>query len=269
MDNLPPLNDQYVLSPAQIEQFQRNGSILLPQVLNSRETSIYRTYILNAVNRLNQETRPMSERDTYGKAFLQIMNIWEVDEQVKKLVFSSRLARIAAQLLGVEKVRLYHDQALFKEPGGGLTPWHQDQYYWPLDTDKTVTMWMPLVDTTEDMGMLTFAEESQHEGFLGNLAISDNSEVVLAKIVQEKNYRISRPAFMRAGDATFHTGWALHSAPGNQSQTMREVMTVIYYADGAKVTKPVNTNQEADRLRWLSGFHPGQLANGPLNPVLG
>ena len=41
---------------------------------------------------------------------------------------------------------LYHDQALFKEPGGGPTPWHQDQYYWPFDTDKTITMWMPLVE---------------------------------------------------------------------------------------------------------------------------
>lgn len=269
MENLPLLDDKYALSADQIHLFQKNGSILLREVLHQNEIAVYRQAILNAVQRLNQETRPLAERDTYGKAFLQIMNIWEVDEAIKKLVFSSRLAKIAAQLLGVEKVRLYHDQALFKEPGGGITPWHQDQYYWPLDTDKTVTIWMPLVDTSVDMGMLTFAQQSQNEGFLGNLAISDNSEAVLTKVVQDKGYPIFRPDYMRAGDATFHVGWALHSAPGNNSATMREIMTIIYFADGAHVTKPVNQNQEADRQRWLNGINPGLLANGPLNPVLG
>ena len=58
----------------------------------------------------------------------------------------------AAHLLGVDGVRLSHDQALFKEPGGGRTPWHQDQCYWPLDTDKTITMWMPLVDVPGEVG---------------------------------------------------------------------------------------------------------------------
>src|SRR5436189_133361 len=83
--------------------------------------------------------------------FLQVMNLWEVDESVKKFTLAKRFAKIAADLLGVENVRLYHDQALYKEPGGGFTPWHQDQYYWPLSTTNTVTMWMPLIDITEDL----------------------------------------------------------------------------------------------------------------------
>lgn len=41
-------------------------------------------------------------------------------------------------------MRLYHDQALNKEPGGGYTPWHCDQYYWPVQSDKIVTAWVPL-----------------------------------------------------------------------------------------------------------------------------
>ena len=61
-------------------------------------------------------------------------------------MFAPRFAEVAARLLGVEGVRLYHDQGLFKEPGGGPTPWHQDGYYWPLDTERTITLWMPLVD---------------------------------------------------------------------------------------------------------------------------
>ena len=73
---------------------------------------------------------------------------------------------------------------------------------------------------------------------------------------------------MKAGDATFHAGWTLHSAPGNQSPNMREVMTIIYMADGAKVTEPKNKNQEADRERWLMSKAIGTLIDSPLNPVL-
>ena len=107
----------------------------------------------------------MEERDTYGKAFLQIMNFWKVDENVRKFTLAKRFAKVAADLLGVENVRIYHDQALYKEPGGGFTPWHQDQYYWPLSTTNTITMWMPLIDITVDMGMLTFASNSHNSGF--------------------------------------------------------------------------------------------------------
>ena len=58
---------------------------------------------------------------------VQVMNLWERDADVRKFVFGTRLARVAAELMGVSGVRLYHDQALCKLPGGGPTPWHADQ----------------------------------------------------------------------------------------------------------------------------------------------
>jgi hypothetical protein len=73
---------------------------------------------------------------------------------------------------------------------------------------------------------------------------------------------------MDAGDATWHYGWTLHNAPGNNSDTTREVMTIIYFADGATVTAPINKHQEADRNRWLCGLQPGALAASRLNPLV-
>jgi ectoine hydroxylase-related dioxygenase (phytanoyl-CoA dioxygenase family) len=166
-------------------------------------------------------------------------------------------------------VRLYHDQALFKEPGGGPTPWHQDQYYWPLDTPNCITMWMPLVDISVEMGMLTFATGSHKQGLVENLDISDESEARLEAFVRDHNLILSRPETMNAGDATFHYGNTLHQAPGNKTGKMREVMTIIYFADGARVTHPNNVHQEADRQRWLKGIESGKLAASELNPVLG
>ncbi|MEO6723108.1 MAG: phytanoyl-CoA dioxygenase family protein [Ferruginibacter sp.] len=265
---LPLLDDLVQLDPTQVHSFQDAGHTTFAGLLRPDEVSAYRDVINNAAYAFNTEKRALAERDTYGKAFLQIMNLWEVDEQVRHFTLAKRFANVAAQLLGVKNVRLYHDQALYKEPGGGFTPWHQDQYYWPLSTNNTVTMWMPLIDINEEMGMLTFASRSHKQGFVGNLAISDESESQLNQLIKEKGYAITSSKTMDAGDATFHYGWTLHSAPGNSSQTTREVITIIYYADGATVTEPQNEHQENDRQRWLKGITPGNTANSGLNPLL-
>jgi ectoine hydroxylase-related dioxygenase (phytanoyl-CoA dioxygenase family) len=266
---LPALDSTIAIDPKQIQEFQKNGHTLIRNILTPDEISVYRDVINAAAYKYNTEKRALEERDTYGKAFLQIMNLWEVDEDVRKFTLAKRFGKIAADLLGVENVRIYHDQALYKEPGGGFTPWHQDQYYWPLDTNNTVTMWMPLIDITVEMGMLTFASGSHSAGFAENIAISDESETKLERFIKDKGFPVTRPEFMKAGDATFHYGWTLHSAPGNAMKDVtREVMTIIYFADGARVTSPQNKHQEADRQRWLQGAEVGGLAASPINPLV-
>ncbi len=127
-----PLSLPYLLGDEQIDQFQRDGYIKLKDVLASEVVDAYGSVIADMVHKLDGQDLPLEERGTYGKAFLQVTNIWEESERVAEFVMSRRLGRIAAELMRVDGVRLYHDQALFKEPGGGFTPWHADQFYWPL-----------------------------------------------------------------------------------------------------------------------------------------
>jgi ectoine hydroxylase-related dioxygenase (phytanoyl-CoA dioxygenase family) len=258
----------YQISKNKISDFQANGHILLREVATMDEIDFYRPKISQAVYKYSIENRKLSERDTYGKAFLQITNLWERDEIVKAFVFNKKFAQIAADLLGVEKVRLYHDQALFKEAGGGHTPWHQDQFYWNLDTKKTVTMWMPLVDVSAEMGTMKFANNSHQNGLIENVSISDESDEVFVKYIADNNLVVSQPEFMKAGDATFHTGLTIHSATANQTEKAREVMTIIYFADGTRIAKPINKFQEIDHRVWLDSIPVGELANGPLNPIM-
>ena len=263
------LNTEYPIATAQVAQYQRDGHILLEDVLPAEHIQPYHDAIVQTVAERNTETRALKDRDTYGMAFLQTMNLWEYSKKVAEYVMAKRFAGIAARLMGVERVRLYHDQALFKEAGGGITPWHQDQHYWPLATDKTITMWMTLADISADMGTLRFASGSNAEGYLGDIPISDESEAQLRAFVESKGFRLQQAAEMKAGAATFHSGWTLHSAPPNFSDRMRPAMTVIYYADGARVSELDNKNRIGDRDRWLPGAEPGELAASHLNPVLG
>ncbi|MDZ7647681.1 MAG: phytanoyl-CoA dioxygenase family protein [Cytophagales bacterium] len=262
------LKDRFNINHDLITAYQQKGYALIRNLATQDEIAHYRPLILDAVKKLNPESRKMEDRDTYGKAFLQTMNLWEADAKVKEFTLAKKFASVAAQLMGVNRVRLYHDQALFKEPGGGFTPWHQDQYYWPLATKNTITMWMPLIDITTKMGMLTFASSSHKDGLVKNLEISDESEKELDEHVAEKGYPVYMPDQMQAGDATFHAGLILHKAPGNSSKTMREIMTVIYYEDGAKISEPINEWQEKDRQRWLQGQKVGLDAASALNPLI-
>lgn len=266
---LPDLDSRYEISDEQVQAFDRNGHTQTLDLLDDDEANAYRDAIAAAVDKFNAEKRSLAERDTYGKAFLQIMNLWRVDEGVKKFVLAKRFAHIAAKLLGVENVRLYHDQALFKEPGGGPTPWHQDQNYWPLDTTKTITMWMPLVAIPNaEMGMLTFASGSHGGGNVFDFVISDESDDAFERYVRDKRFPLVRPAALKAGDATWHNGFTIHNAPGNDSDRMRQVMTIIYYADGTRISAPQHEFQANDLSTWLGNKAPGSLADSELNPLL-
>ena len=267
-DELPDLDDFRTIPEKQIEQFREDGHTITKGLLSPREMAVYHPVITNAALKYNSEKRKIEDRDTYGKAFLQVMNLWRHDEKVKKFVMSRRLAKVAADLLGVENVRIYHDQALFKEPGGGPTPWHQDQFYWPVDTDKTITMWMPLVDINVEMGMLTFASGSHKNGSVFSYEISDESDSEFDNYVKEKNFEITRAKTMDAGDATWHTGFTIHNATGNKSEKMREVFTIIYIAENTRIQRPKNQWQENDLKTWLMNKEPGTFADSELNPLV-
>ncbi len=261
-------SQQRVIETSLSAELWKNGHSLVKEVASIGDIEKYRSAISETVIGLSYSAGPLEDRTTYDKAFLQVTNLWQKNEVVKEFVFEKKFAQIAADLLGVEKVRLYHDQALFKEPGGGHTPWHQDKFYWPLDTDKMITMWMPLVDIGKDMGLVRFASGSHRDGPVANVEISDESEKIFSRYVSEKGFRIEGPTEMNAGDATFHLGWTIHSAGPNLSDRMREAMTIIYFADGAKVTEPASVHQAGDLDAWLLGLKPGDLACSHLNPIL-
>jgi ectoine hydroxylase-related dioxygenase (phytanoyl-CoA dioxygenase family) len=254
------------LSATATADFTRDGFIHLSGVLSPETIAEYEPTITSEVIRLNTQHLPLDKRDTYGKAFLQVSNLWEQNEKVKQFVFSRRLAGIAAKLLGVHSVRLYHDQALYKEPSGGITPWHADQYYWPLSSDRSVTIWLPLQETPLEMGPLAFARGSHNFAYGRDLPIFDESEELLKKAVAEQNFEdVTEPFAL--GDASFHRGWTFHHAGPNRGTVPRRVMTVIYVDADIRITEPTNDNQVAD-LRWMPGTEIGDVPDTPLNPVL-
>jgi hypothetical protein len=252
---------------AERAELERDGQVVVRSLLTAGEVARFRELVNGALPKAYKVELPPGN-ETYQAAFDQYMNLWRADDAVREVTLHATLARTAAALLGVERVRVYHDQALYKVAGGGHTPWHQDQWYWPLDTDRTITMWLPLHDVGPEMGDLEFAVGT-HRGPIGDEAISDEADAVYDRYVAESAVEIKATGPMRAGDASFHLGWTLHRANPNVSSRDREVMTVIWFADGARVVEPTNRGQRLDRLVWLRNLEPGELAASDLNPLVG
>ncbi|GAB4015189.1 phytanoyl-CoA dioxygenase family protein [Spirosoma koreense] len=264
---LQELNNHYSVPSEAIAFYRQNGYVKLKHVLSPEVLDHYGTILTDLVFRLNTLTKPMEERSTYERAFLQIMNLWREDEQAKEFVFSKRLANIAADLMGVQGVRLYHDQALYKEPSGGITPWHADQFYWPLASPNTVTVWIPLQDTPMEMGPLAFAEGSQHVEIGRDIEISDESEEVLDAELRKQNLPLNDTPF-ELGEVSYHAGWTFHRAGPNVSDRPRKVMTMIYMDKDQIIMPPRNHYQLADHAKWLNNAPIGSKPEDESNPIL-
>jgi ectoine hydroxylase-related dioxygenase (phytanoyl-CoA dioxygenase family) len=261
------LDANYSVTPAQVKYFSENGFIKIKNIFDASVIDYMNIVISKEVDRLNNQQIPLEERDTYGKAFLQIMNLWTHTEVVKDIVFSKKIAQIATGLMQTMGVRLYHDQALFKEPKGGHTPWHADQYYWPLDTENTVTAWIPLQATPLNYGPLEFSAGSNKLTAGRDKQISDESQAFLeAELKRHAFNHVVEP--FDVGEISFHRGWLYHRAGPNVSGNMRKVMTMIYMDIDTVLKSPENHNQQADWDTWCPGATVGEVVNTPLNPVL-
>ena len=258
------LTEAYSISPEQIERYRANGYIKLKHVLSPETLAYYGREISRKVKELNSEHLPLEERDLYHRAFLQIENLWPKSEIVREFVTSPKLGRIAAELMGTTGVRIYHDQALYKESGGGITPWHADQYYWPVDSDKTITAWIPLQATPLEMGPLAFCPKSHSVTYGRDLEIGEESEERIGAAL--KNHGMDEAGF-DLGEVSFHAGWTFHRAAPNTSSRPREVMTIIYMDEDMRLTQPVNKYQEDDRRNYCPGVAVGSVINSKMNPV--
>lgn len=261
------LDAPYTLPEDAIARYRRDGYVKLKHVLSADVLKHYGDAITEHVLTQNDKIKPLAERDTYGKAFLQVMNLWETNDVAREFVFGKRLGRIAAELMQVKGVRLYHDQALYKEPDGGFTPWHADQYYWPLSNANTVTAWVPLQDTPLELGPLEFSIGSQTFEEGRQLGISDESEQKIGRSLNDMNYPMDCGAF-DLGDLSFHAGWVFHRAGANTSNLPRRVMTVIYMEDGIRLIEPKSKNHINDWNRWMPGAKVGEVVQTPLNPII-
>jgi len=195
--------------------------------------------------------------------------MWEQNQIVRAFVFSARLARLAAELLGVAAVRLYHDNGLSKQPGCGRTPWHYDDHHFPIATQNVCTVWIPLQEIPDAMGPLGFAKGMDVVELVEDIPFNKFDTSYDRRVsgrLRDHHIEVDSSPF-ELGEISFHHNRNFHTAGPNRTTTPRMVLATTYFEDGARVIDaPHMVN--GDWRRFIPGVEPGQVIDTPLNPVL-
>lgn len=255
------LDAPYTLSSEAIEHFRTEGFIKLKQVCSPR-----------ALLLLRQELEGLLEESAAanpGVRFQSLEMLWTLAPLSRAFVRSRRLGRLAAELLGVEAVRLYHDNVLSKLPDGGRTPWHYDAHHYPIASENAITLWLPLQPTPREMGPLAFArgiDEWQQFADLQFSKFDDSYDREIARVLEQGGVAIEDGPF-EIGELSFHHTRCLHTAGPNRTNLPRLVFSTTYFEDGARLVDSP-TLISGDYEKFMPGIGPGDVIDSELNPVL-
>ncbi|MEM6533630.1 MAG: phytanoyl-CoA dioxygenase family protein [Myxococcota bacterium] len=261
---LRELGEPYPLTLEHQHFFRTNGFIKLPGVLSPGAVTALREQL---VAELIAEFGGSLDGGVTDR-FLSLEMVWLRNEVLGRFVLSPRIAGICAGLLGVERVRLYHDNVLSKEPGCRRTPWHYDDTHFPLDTHDVVTAWIPAQPIPIEMGPLAFAKGIELYREVEKIEFNKHDtsyDEAIGALLQRLGAGVDESAFS-LGEVSFHHNLSLHTAESNRTTVSRIVLANTFFVDGARVVDSP-TMVSGDWQKFMPGVGPGEPAASELNPV--
>ena len=219
-----------------IEEFQRNGSVCIRKLLASDQLTALEAGIEHNLANLSPRAKVASDSGDPGR-FVEDFCNWQDNAHYRRLIFESRLAATAGQLMGSRSVRLYHDHMLTKEAGTRQpTPWHQDQPYYNIEGRQNASFWIP-VDPVSRASTLEFIAGSHRGPWLMPRSFMDAQarwfpEGSLADLPDIESQRERFPILgwaLEPGDAVCFHMLTLHSSQG--ADRRRRVFSVRFLGD--------------------------------------
>jgi phytanoyl-CoA hydroxylase len=262
------------LSAAHIAAYRENGFLAVEGFLDGGELERWRAFTQEAVDRrlaasragepghpLNNQADPDAY---YAQVFTQCLKLLETHDGVRELMLDPRLGEMAATLAGVDGMRIWHDQALFKPPFGNPTAWHLDNPYWSFSSPNAISLWVALDDATLANGCMWYIPGSHKSATYENAGIGHNQADLFRLYPRWREIEpVGCP--VPAGSAVFHNGLTAHGAGANMTNRPRRAMTCAYMPDGSTFNGKKNILPDA----YFASLTVGDpLDDDSINPLL-
>jgi ectoine hydroxylase-related dioxygenase (phytanoyl-CoA dioxygenase family) len=256
-----------VLDDDTVAAFRRDGAVALRGILTAEEVESLRAGVDRNLAQPGPLALPQSE------TFFEDFRNWDRFAEFERVVRDSALAPVAAELMGAERVRLFHDHLLVKEAGATeRTPWHQDQPYYCIDGTQNVSFWIPLDPVTRE-NTLEFVAGSQASGtwymprtFVSKTAMVFDEgtleEVPDVDAAREDHEIVGWP--LEPGDAVAFHMLTLHQAAG--SPTRRRAFSLRLLGDD--ITYAPRPHRTSPPFPELAEHPAGSELPSDLFPVL-
>ena len=260
----------------QIERYRRDGFLVIDNFLTPSELAEWQSAVEEAVEERDGVKIPGTNlktgyddginKDTeyYANVFDQLINLWQTNSRVRKLMLSPELGKVASLLSGANGIRIWHDQALFKRPWANPTALHLDVPFWSFSAPDAISIWVALDDATYTNGCLYFLPGTHKKTDYRDIGITKNMKAIFT-IYPELASVEAVAVPMRAGSVSFHNGLCIHGAGPNMTPRPRRAMTCAYMPEGATFNGQKNVLPD-DYLNTLSVGDP--LDRDQQNPLL-
>jgi len=255
------------ITEQEIQTFETDGIVVLRQFFDAGWVEHLRKCAdedMAAPGRLHQE---LSKPGGTGRFFFDTF-MWTYHDGFKKFVHESAAAQIAGQMMRADKVNIFFDQLLIKEPGTEeRTPWHQDMPYWPVRGKDICTVWLALDKVSAASGAVEYIKGSHRwgESYKPPAFAGDEKYKLDLPAVPDIDAEREKHEFaqfdLEPGDCTVHHGLLVHGAPGNaESDRRRRAVVSRWTGNDARYTPAPNIQE----MMW----DPKIKAGGPLDSDL-
>jgi ectoine hydroxylase-related dioxygenase (phytanoyl-CoA dioxygenase family) len=260
------------VSQQTIDDYQRDGAVVLRGPFRDWVATL-RAGIERNMNDPGPDVKIYQGKDGGGRFFGDYCN-WDRIPEYRSFIFGSPAARIAARLMGSQRIRLFHEHVLVKEASADVaTPWHQDQPYYCIDGTQTVSLWIPL-DRVPRERTLEFVAGSHRWGKYfrperfnrSPLNENDGLEPVPDIDGNRDQFRIIGWE-LEPGDAVAFNYMTLHGAPANRSASeQRRAFSLRLIGDDVRFARREGI-VTSPPFRYVRLQH-GAIMDAPEFPIL-
>ncbi|QXT39507.1 phytanoyl-CoA dioxygenase family protein [Gymnodinialimonas ceratoperidinii] len=252
-----------------IDTFQRDGVVLVKGLFADHIDTIRA-----GIERNMEEPGPYAAENLKagegGRFFDDYCN-WTRIAEFEEVIRNSPAAEVAADLMGSDRVQVFHDHVLVKEPGTSKpTPWHQDGPYYFVDGIQNVSFWSPM-DTVTSASLRCVAGSHAWEKqvlptrWLAETSFYPNEDEYMPVPDPDAEGMYIREWEMEPGDAVAFNYGTLHGARGNTTQTRRRAFSLRLLGDDARyVERPGPTSPPFPGHDMV----PGQVLREDWFPVI-
>lgn len=249
----------------QIEQFHQQGFLVVENVLTASEISAlqqdFDTWVEDSRHHDNAWGETVDGRARFDlesdhspehPSLRRVTSPTEISAAYLQTALKSRMATIAAQLIGHSGTRFHHSKINSKLPHTATqVKWHQDFLFTPHSNDSLITALLMVSDVTPENGPLNVIPGS-HKGPLWSHWQEGRFTGTVDDTVVAQHCQNPVACFAPSGSVCFMHTRLLHASSPNETAYPRTLFITVYAAEDAL---PYGENP-------LPSIHTGTLVAG-------
>lgn len=218
------MNTTSMLRPEQVEQFHRDGYLVIKGMYSSSEIqriSAWTDEVAGYPETPGKTMMYFEKSQTDGSRILcRIENFVPYHAGFRELITARRMCQAVSDLLG-EPAVLFKDKINFKLPGGDGFKEHQDvQAGWDTYADLHITAMVAIDATNEQNGSLEVLPGMHGRGVLGKMWAPLTDE--------DTGHKPYVAIHCEPGDTVFFDSFAPHRSAPNRTASARRVLYITY-----------------------------------------